>query len=39
MSSNYNAIPRPAVVFVDRGHSRVVRRRETNEDLYGLDSL
>lgn len=39
MSSNYNAIPRPAIVFVDRGRSRVVRRRETNEDLYGLDSL
>jgi diaminopimelate decarboxylase len=39
MASNYNAIPRPAIVFVDRGRSRVVRRRETNEDLYGLDNL
>ncbi len=39
MSSNYNALPRPAIVFVDSGRSRVVRRRETNEDLYGLDSL
>ncbi|MBE9506380.1 MAG: diaminopimelate decarboxylase [Chloroflexi bacterium] len=39
MSSNYNAMPRPAIVFVNRGNARVVRRRETNEDLYGLDEL
>lgn len=38
MSSNYNATPRPAIVFVDRGHSRVVRRRETLDDLYRLDT-
>ncbi len=37
MSSNYNAIPRPAIVFVERGRARVVRRRETNEDLLRLD--
>ncbi|TFH34070.1 MAG: diaminopimelate decarboxylase, partial [Dehalococcoidia bacterium] len=39
MASNYNAIPRPAIVFVNHGNSRVVRRRETYEDLYGLDAI
>jgi len=39
MSSNYNAIPRPAIVFVDRGNARVVRRRETHEDLVRLDEV
>lgn len=38
MSSNYNATPRPAIVFVDRGRARIVRRRETLEDLYRLDT-
>jgi len=37
MASNYNAIPRPAVVFVDRGASRLVRRRETFDDMIALD--
>jgi len=37
MASNYNAIPRPAVVFVNRGQSRVVRRRETYDDLVSRD--
>jgi len=39
MSSNYNAMQRPAIVFVDRGSARLVRRRETLEDLYRLDTL
>jgi diaminopimelate decarboxylase len=39
MASNYNAIPRPAIVFVKNGEPRLVRRRETFEDLYGLDAL
>jgi diaminopimelate decarboxylase len=39
MSSNYNAIPRPAIIFVDRGRARVVRRRESDEDLFRLDQL
>jgi diaminopimelate decarboxylase len=39
MASNYNAIPRPAVVFVERGRPRVVRRRETPEDLMRLDAI
>ncbi len=38
MASNYNKVPRPAVVFVAGGRSRVVVRRETNEDLLRLDT-
>jgi len=37
MASNYNKVPRPAVVFVSNGVSRVVVRRETLEDLVRLD--
>ena len=37
MASNYNKVPRPAVVFVADGDARVVVRRETNEDLVRLD--
>ncbi|MBI2168445.1 MAG: diaminopimelate decarboxylase [Actinobacteria bacterium] len=37
MASNYNAQPRPAVVFVDGGEARVVVRRETVDDLLRLD--
>ena len=37
MASNYNKVPRPAVVFVADGRSRVVIRRETYEDLVRLD--
>ena len=33
MASNYNKVPRPAVVFVDEGQARVVVRRETLDDL------
>jgi len=33
MASNYNGIPRPAVVMVREGAARVIRRRETLEDL------
>jgi diaminopimelate decarboxylase len=38
MSSNYNALPRPAAVLVVRGESRVIRRRETIEDLLALEA-
>jgi diaminopimelate decarboxylase len=38
MASNYNKVPRPAVVFVADGSARVVVRRETFEDLSRLDS-
>jgi len=33
MASNYNLSPRPAVVVVADGKARLVRRRETYEDL------
>jgi diaminopimelate decarboxylase len=37
MASNYNAALRPAVVFVHGGEARLVRRRETYEDLLATD--
>lgn len=37
MSSNYNQIPKPAVVFTYKGKSRLVIRRQTFEDLISLD--
>ena len=33
MSSNYNYLPRPAVVFVENGEAKVVAERQTMEDL------
>ena len=38
MASNYNKVPRPAVLFVSGGDARVVVRRETFEDLVRLDA-
>jgi diaminopimelate decarboxylase len=38
MGSNYNAVPRPAVVLVRDGGSRVIRRRETVDDLLALET-
>lgn len=37
MASNYNKVPRPAVVFVRDGAARLVVRRETSEDLLRLE--
>ncbi len=37
MASNYNKIPRPPVVFVRDGASRVVVRREEYKDLVSCD--
>ncbi len=37
MASNYNKVPRPAVVFASQGSARLVVRRETYEDLVRLD--
>jgi diaminopimelate decarboxylase len=37
MGSNYNKLPRPAVVFVADGVARLVVRRETYEDLVRCD--
>jgi len=39
MSSNYNARPRPCEVLVDGSHHRVVRRRESFDDLVRLETL
>jgi diaminopimelate decarboxylase len=39
MASNYNLVPRPAVVFVCEGAARLVRRRESLDDLLRLDML
>ena len=37
MASTYNRVPRPPVAFVAGGHSRLVIRRETEDDLLRLD--
>lgn len=37
MASNYNMSLRPAVVMVEQGQVRVIRERETFEDLLRLD--
>jgi diaminopimelate decarboxylase len=37
MASNYNLVPRPAVVFVLDGQVREVVRRETFADLVARD--
>ena len=37
MASNYNRIPRPPVVMLNNGESYVAVRRETPEDVAGLD--
>jgi diaminopimelate decarboxylase len=37
MGSNYNKVPRPAVVFVKDGDARLVVRRETDDDLLRCD--
>jgi diaminopimelate decarboxylase len=38
MASTYNKVPRPPIVFVRDGTSRVVVRRETLDDLLALDN-
>ena len=37
MSSNYNMNPRPEIVMVSDGDSRIIRKRETYQDLMALD--
>ena len=37
MSSNYNMTPRPAVILVKDGSSRLLRRRETYQDIRAAD--
>ena len=37
MSSNYNQLPKPAIVFTYQGKDRLVVRRQTFEDLTYYD--
>jgi diaminopimelate decarboxylase len=37
LSSNYNMVPRPAVVFVADGIARIVQRRESFDDLIARE--
>lgn len=37
MSSNYNRIPKPPVIFVNGGKARIVVKRETYEDIVRND--
>jgi len=39
MASNYNASLKPAVVMVNEGRARLIRRRETLEDLTRCDLI
>ena len=38
MASNYNAVPRPAAVLVADGSARLIRRRETLDDLLAFET-
>jgi len=37
MASNYNMAPKPAVVLVRNGNARLIRRRETYDDIMAQD--
>jgi diaminopimelate decarboxylase len=37
MASNYNLVPRPALLLVADGRARVIQRRETYADLVARD--
>jgi diaminopimelate decarboxylase len=37
MASNYNGMPRPEVLMLRDGEARVMRRRETLEDLVAAE--
>jgi diaminopimelate decarboxylase len=37
LASNYNHVPRPAVVAVSAGAARTIVRRESLDDLLSLD--
>jgi diaminopimelate decarboxylase len=38
MASNYNGVPRPAAVLVAGGEARIIRRRETVDDLLAAET-
>ena len=37
MDSNYNLTPRPAIVMVHDGSARLIRRRESYQDMMAMD--
>jgi diaminopimelate decarboxylase len=37
MASNYNSVPRPAAVLVAEGEARIIRRRESIDDLLARE--
>jgi diaminopimelate decarboxylase len=37
MASNYNSVPRPGAVLVEKGEARIIRRRETIDDLLARE--
>ena len=37
MASNYNAVPRPAVILIDDGEAKLIRRRERYEDVFAME--
>jgi diaminopimelate decarboxylase len=39
MSSNYNMVPRPAIVMVKDGKAHPIRKRESYKDLMRLDAI
>jgi diaminopimelate decarboxylase len=39
MSSNYNGVTRPAAVLLRHGEARLIRRRETIDDLLALEAV
>jgi len=39
MASNYNMVPRPAIIMIRRGKARLIRKRESYQDLMTLDSI
>ncbi|KPV51078.1 hypothetical protein SE17_23285, partial [Kouleothrix aurantiaca] len=39
MASNYNLVPRPALLLLANGQARVLQRRETYDDLVARDAF
>jgi diaminopimelate decarboxylase len=39
MASNYNLNPRPPMVLVNNGQSRLIRRRESYQDMMLCDVI
>ncbi|MFA5875960.1 MAG: diaminopimelate decarboxylase, partial [Candidatus Margulisiibacteriota bacterium] len=39
MASNYNRVPRPAMVLVNNGQAKLIIKRETYKDLVRNDIL